>query len=52
MFSAIARTAASAASASTGAVRGLSTTSAAAGRKFFVGGNWKCNGTASEVKVC
>nr|GMC59274.1 triosephosphate isomerase, cytosolic [Ipomoea batatas]GMC61731.1 triosephosphate isomerase, cytosolic [Ipomoea batatas]GMC63726.1 triosephosphate isomerase, cytosolic [Ipomoea batatas]GMC65630.1 triosephosphate isomerase, cytosolic [Ipomoea batatas]GMD86074.1 triosephosphate isomerase, cytosolic [Ipomoea batatas] len=20
------------------------------GRKFFVGGNWKCNGTAEEVK--
>lgn len=23
----------------------------ASGRKFFVGGNWKCNGTVGQVEV-
>lgn len=30
------------------AVRRMSTSS---GRKFFVGGNWKCNGSPAQVSV-
>jgi hypothetical protein len=29
----------------------FSSSTAAAARKFFVGGNWKCNGSAADVQV-
>ena len=48
MFASVARTVAH--SVRQPGARQLSTT-AAVSRQFFVGGNWKCNGTTSEVKV-